>query len=53
VTQLLRDGPLLERAREEALRYAREQPFESWPATVKALFEAGAWDRRFGLSRVG
>ncbi len=53
VSQLLRDRDLLEKAREEALRYADELPTSTPPPALRAFLETGGWERRFGLARVG
>ena len=53
VSQLLRDRDLLEKAREEALRYADELPTSTPPPALKSFLETGGWERRFGLARVG
>ncbi len=50
VANLLRDRPLLERAREEALRLSAAGTL---PPTLAAFLEDGRWERRFGLARVG
>jgi ATP-dependent DNA helicase RecG len=53
VSQLLRDRDLLEKAREEALRYADELPGSTPLPALKTFLETGGWERRFGLARIG
>jgi len=50
VAHLLRDRDLMERARGEAFRLADAGPL---PASLARFLEAGGWERRFGLARVG
>jgi ATP-dependent DNA helicase RecG len=50
VAQLLRDRDLMERARDEAFRLAEAGPL---PPSLARFLEAGGWERRFGLARVG
>ena len=51
VAHLIRDRDLLERARAEAFRQV-EEGVALAPPLVRFL-EAGGWERRFGLARVG
>jgi ATP-dependent DNA helicase RecG len=50
VAHLVRDRDLLELARTEAFRLVGEG---SLPPALARFLEAGAWEARFGLSRVG
>jgi len=50
VAHLLRDRDLMERARSEAFRLADAGAL---PPTLARFLEAGGWERRFGLARVG
>jgi len=50
VAHLLRDRDLMERARAEAFRLCEA---ESLPPSLARFLEAGGWERRFGLARVG
>ncbi len=50
VAHLLRDRDLMERARSEAFRLAEAGAL---PPTLARFLEAGGWERRFGLARVG
>jgi len=50
VAQLLRDRDLMERARAEAFRLADAGAL---PPSLARFLEAGGWERRFGLARVG
>jgi ATP-dependent DNA helicase RecG len=50
VAHLLRDRDLMERARDEAFRLAEAGPL---PPSLARFLEAGGWERRFGLARVG
>jgi ATP-dependent DNA helicase RecG len=50
VAHLLRDRDLMERAREEAFRLADAGAL---PPSLSRFLEAGGWERRFGLARVG
>ncbi|HVQ28821.1 MAG TPA: ATP-dependent DNA helicase RecG [Vicinamibacteria bacterium] len=52
--RLVRDRALLEQARREAFAWLGEQPAGPLPpGPLKDFLEAGGWERRFGLSRVG
>jgi len=53
VSQLIRDRELLERARAEAQRYADALATATPPPALRSFLEAGGWERRFGLARVG
>ncbi len=53
VSQLLRDRDLLEKARVEAFRCVEEGVVDQPGHPLKAFVESGAWERRFGLARVG
>lgn len=50
--RLIRDRDLLERARDEALRFVRDGAPED-QAALGAFLDEGGWERRFGLARVG
>jgi ATP-dependent DNA helicase RecG len=50
VAHLLRDRDLMERARTEAFRLANAGAL---PPQLARFLEAGGWERRFGLARVG
>jgi ATP-dependent DNA helicase RecG len=50
VAHLLRDRDLMERARSEAFRLADAGTL---PPPLARFLEAGGWERRFGLARVG
>jgi ATP-dependent DNA helicase RecG len=50
VAHLLRDRDLMERARSEAFRLAEGGAL---PPSLARFLEAGGWERRFGLARVG
>ncbi len=50
VAHLLRDRDLMERARTEAFRLADAGAL---PPALARFLEAGGWERRFGLARVG
>jgi len=50
VAHLLRDRDLMERARGEAFRLADAGAL---PPSLARFLEAGGWERRFGLARVG
>jgi ATP-dependent DNA helicase RecG len=50
VAHLLRDRDLMERARAEAFRLAEAGAL---PPSLAHFLEAGGWERRFGLARVG
>jgi hypothetical protein len=50
VAHLLRDRDLMERARSEAFRLAEAGAL---PPSLARFLEAGGWERRFGLARVG
>jgi ATP-dependent DNA helicase RecG len=50
VAHLLRDRDLMERARTEAFRLADAGAL---PPQLARFLEAGGWERRFGLARVG
>jgi ATP-dependent DNA helicase RecG len=50
VAHLLRDRDLMERARSEAFRLAEAGAL---PPALAQFLEAGGWERRFGLARVG
>jgi ATP-dependent DNA helicase RecG len=50
VAHLIRDRDLLERARVEAFRLVEAGAL---PPTLAHFLEAGGWERRFGLARVG
>jgi ATP-dependent DNA helicase RecG len=50
VAHLLRDRDLMERARAEAFRLADAGAL---PPSLARFLEAGGWERRFGLARVG
>jgi len=51
VSQILRDRDLLEQARSAAIKYA--DGLGSSRGSLHSFFETGAWERRFGLARVG
>ncbi len=51
VAHLIRDRALLETARVEAFRYVAE--LSQAPPLLRQFFEAGGWEKRFGLARVG
>ena len=53
VANLIRDRALLEKAREEALRFAATWKEGRPPAELRAFLEEGGWERRFRLARVG
>jgi ATP-dependent DNA helicase RecG len=53
VSQLLRDQPLLERAREEAFRCVEQLGARAASDPLRIFLEGGGWERRFGLARVG
>jgi ATP-dependent DNA helicase RecG len=50
VADLVRDGELLERARDEAFRLVDAGPL---PPELAGFLDRGGWERRFGLARVG
>jgi len=50
VAHLIRDRDLMERARAEAFRLADAGAL---PPSLARFLEAGGWERRFGLARVG
>jgi ATP-dependent DNA helicase RecG len=50
VAHLVRDRDLLEQARAEAFRMVEQGAL---PPALARFLEAGAWEERFGLSRVG
>jgi ATP-dependent DNA helicase RecG len=50
VSHLIRDRDLLERARDEAFRYATQAEDTG---ALHALLEASGWERKYGLARVG
>ena len=50
VAHLVRDRDLMERARSEAFRLAEAGAL---PPPLARFLEAGGWERRFGLARVG
>jgi len=50
VANLIRDRDLMERARAEAFRLTDAGPL---PQSLARFLEAGGWERRFGLARVG
>ena len=50
VANLIRDRALLERARDEAQSVVAAGPL---PPSLAAFLEAGGWESRFGLVRVG
>ncbi len=50
VAHLVRDGDLLEQARAEAFRLVSAGAL---PPALAQFLEAGGWERRFGLARVG
>jgi len=50
VANLIRDRDLMERARAEAFRLTDAGPL---PQSLALFLEAGGWERRFGLARVG
>ncbi len=52
VSHLLRDRDLLERARTEAFRCSDEGLLDQ-PGPLQSFLDTGAWERRFGLARVG
>jgi ATP-dependent DNA helicase RecG len=52
VANLLRDRELMEKARQEALRFAGSWKERS-PAELRAFLEQGGWEKRFRLARVG
>jgi ATP-dependent DNA helicase RecG len=51
VAHLIRDRDLLERARAEAFRQVDDAG--ALPPSLVRFLESGAWERRFGLARVG
>jgi ATP-dependent DNA helicase RecG len=51
VGRLIRDRDLLERARSEAVRLADDPALTT--GAMPAFLDAGGWEKRFGLSRVG
>jgi ATP-dependent DNA helicase RecG len=53
VSRLIRDQPLLERARQEAFRQADAIATRPAADPLRAFLEDGSWERRFGLARVG
>jgi ATP-dependent DNA helicase RecG len=53
VSRLIRDQPLLERARQEAFRHAEAMGARPAGDPLRAFLEDGGWERRFGLARVG
>ena len=53
VSRLVRDQPLLERARQEALRQADAIGARPAGDPLRVFVEEGGWERRFGLARVG
>jgi ATP-dependent DNA helicase RecG len=53
VAHLLRDRDLLEQARAEAFRFVDEIGGRRAPEPLGSFLEAGGWERRFGLARVG
>jgi ATP-dependent DNA helicase RecG len=50
VASLVRDRELLEQARDEAFRLVAG---DTLPPGLSGFFEQGAWEKRFGLARVG
>jgi ATP-dependent DNA helicase RecG len=50
---LLRDRELMEAARAEAFRFADEARARGDADAVRQALQAGGWERRFGLARVG
>jgi ATP-dependent DNA helicase RecG len=50
---LLRDRDLLEDARREAFRFAEEAKESGGGEALREALQAGGWERRFGLARVG
>jgi ATP-dependent DNA helicase RecG len=53
VGNLVRDRDLLEKARTEAFRCAEEMKTTEATGPLGAFLQAGGWERRFGLARVG
>jgi ATP-dependent DNA helicase RecG len=52
VAQLLRDRDLMEKARQEAFRFAQDWKSRS-SAELRVFLEKGGWEKRFRLARVG
>jgi ATP-dependent DNA helicase RecG len=50
---LLRDRALMEDARREAFRFAEEARGRGDGEALRQALQAGGWERRFGLARVG
>ncbi|HET8645812.1 MAG TPA: helicase-related protein, partial [Vicinamibacteria bacterium] len=50
---LLRDRDLMETARGEAFRWAEEAAGRGGTDPLREALQAGGWERRFGLARVG
>ena len=50
---LLRDRELMETARTEAFRWADEAARRGETESLREALQAGGWERRFGLARVG
>jgi ATP-dependent DNA helicase RecG len=53
VANLVRDRALLERAREEAFRYAVELKDGAAETPLRGFVRDGGWEKRFRLARVG
>ena len=53
VGNLVRDRDLLEKARVEAFRCAEAMKTTEATGALGAFLQAGGWERRFGLVRVG
>jgi ATP-dependent DNA helicase RecG len=53
VGNLVRDRDLLEKARVEAFRCAEQMKTTEATGALGAFLQAGGWERRFGLARVG
>jgi ATP-dependent DNA helicase RecG len=50
---LMRDRELMEAARAEAFRFAEEARARGDGEALRQALQAGGWERRFGLARVG
>jgi ATP-dependent DNA helicase RecG len=53
LAQLVRDAKLLEQARTVAFNYVATAATEGRKHSLTSFLESGAWETRFGLSRVG
>jgi hypothetical protein len=49
----MRDRELMEAARAEAFRFAEEARARGDGEALRQALQAGGWERRFGLARVG